>query len=112
VIMSQVIVSHAPARNSGVHTLVQYPSRRDDGTVVNHRVRRWVVDGQASVRMASTATVAAMDGFVLVGHRETAEAAIEQDALAAAAADCGAVSYLHQERLGPDVLSRIWRAVG
>ena len=84
--MSQVIVSQAPARNSGVRILVQFASRRDDGTVVNHRVRRWVVDGNARFRMASAAT--------------------------AAAADCGAVSYLHKERPGPDVLSRIWRAEG
>ncbi len=110
--MSQLIVSQAPARNGGVHTLVQYPSRRDDGTVANHRVRVWVVDGNARCRMASAAIVAAMDGFVLVGHRETGEAAIEQDTLPAAVADCGAVSYLHKERLGPDVLSRIWRAEG
>lgn len=154
--MSHVIMSHAPARNGGVHTLAQCASRGDDETVVNQRVRVWVVDDQASFRMASAATVDAMDGFVLVGQSETGESAIEElrdrdadlvlmdihmpgmggieaarqihnahpgvvvvlmstydvDALPAAAADCGAVSYLHKERLGPDVLSRIWHAVG
>ncbi|SCX33208.1 Response regulator receiver domain-containing protein [Mycolicibacterium fluoranthenivorans] len=32
--------------------------------------------------------------------------------LPAAAADCGAASYLHKERLSPDLLRRIWRAGG
>jgi two-component system, NarL family, invasion response regulator UvrY len=32
--------------------------------------------------------------------------------LPAAAACCGAVSYLHKERLSPDLLRRIWRAGG
>jgi two-component system, NarL family, invasion response regulator UvrY len=32
------------------------------------------------------------------------------DDLPAAAADCGAVSYLHKERLSPDLLRRIWLA--
>ncbi len=99
--MSHLIVSHAPARNSGVHTLVQYASRRDDGTVANHRVRVWVVDDQASFRMAGAATVAAVDGFVLAGQHETGERRSNR---------CAA--YLHEVRLGPDVLSRIWRAEG
>jgi two-component system, NarL family, invasion response regulator UvrY len=30
--------------------------------------------------------------------------------LPAAAANCGAVAYLHKERLSPDLLRRIWRA--
>ena len=30
--------------------------------------------------------------------------------LPAAAANCGAVSYLHKEHLSPDLLRRIWRA--
>jgi two-component system invasion response regulator UvrY len=29
--------------------------------------------------------------------------------LPAAAAQCGAVAYLHKERLSPEILSRIWR---
>ena len=29
--------------------------------------------------------------------------------LPAAASDCGAVAYLHKERLSPELLSRIWR---
>ena len=32
--------------------------------------------------------------------------------LPAAAANCGAASYLHKERLSPDLLRRIWRAGG
>ena len=32
--------------------------------------------------------------------------------LPATAADCGAASYLHKERLSPDLLRRIWRAGG
>ena len=32
--------------------------------------------------------------------------------LPAAAANCGAVSYLHKERLSPDLLRRIWRTGG
>lgn len=34
------------------------------------------------------------------------------DDLPTAAAHCGAVEYLHKERLSPDLLSRIWRAGG
>jgi DNA-binding NarL/FixJ family response regulator len=29
--------------------------------------------------------------------------------LPAAASDCGAVAYLHKERLSPDLLSRLWQ---
>jgi two-component system invasion response regulator UvrY len=32
--------------------------------------------------------------------------------VSAAAADCGAASYLHKQRLSPDLLRRIWRARG
>jgi two-component system, NarL family, invasion response regulator UvrY len=32
--------------------------------------------------------------------------------LPAAAAHCGAATYLHKERLSPDLLSRIWRVGG
>jgi DNA-binding NarL/FixJ family response regulator len=34
------------------------------------------------------------------------------DDLPSAASDCGAAAYLHKERLGPEVLSRIWQAAG
>jgi two-component system invasion response regulator UvrY len=34
------------------------------------------------------------------------------DDLPAAAAHCGAASYLHKERLSPDLLRRIWRSGG
>jgi DNA-binding NarL/FixJ family response regulator len=32
--------------------------------------------------------------------------------LPAAASSCGAAAYLHKERLSPELLSRLWRAVG
>jgi two-component system invasion response regulator UvrY len=142
--------------HSGVYTLVRCRSGRDDGTVVNHPVRVWVVDDQASFRMASAATLDVMDDFVMAGQCETGESALERlrgdgadivlmdihmpgmggieaarqihaehpevivvlmstydaDDLPAAAADCGAATYLHKERLCPDVLSRIWQTAG
>ena len=41
------------------------------------RVRVWVVDDQASFRLATAATVAAMDDFIIAGECETGECAIE-----------------------------------
>ncbi|AFM17122.1 response regulator containing a CheY-like receiver domain and an HTH DNA-binding domain [Mycolicibacterium chubuense NBB4] len=146
----------AAPRNGGVHTMVRCLWGRHHGTVADRRVRVWVVDDQASFRMAAAATLDAMDGFEIAGQCDSGEAAIEGlrhaaadmvlmdihmpgmggiDAaraisaqhpglvlvlmstydfadLPAAAADCGAASYLHKERLCPDVLSRIWRAAG
>jgi DNA-binding NarL/FixJ family response regulator len=45
--------------------------------VVDERVRVWVVDDQASFRLATAATLAAMDDFVMAGECETGESSIE-----------------------------------
>ena len=50
---------------------------RHDAKVTNERVRVWVVDDQASFRMATAATLAAMADFVMAGECETGETAIE-----------------------------------
>jgi two-component system invasion response regulator UvrY len=138
----------------GVCTMVRRKSARHDGTVVDERVRVWVVDDQATFRRATAATLDAMDDFVMAGECETGETAVELisdgdadivlmdihmpgiggieaarqirtartdlmvvlmstydvEDLPAAAANCGAVSYLHKEHLSPDLLRRIWRA--
>ncbi|KWX57060.1 response regulator [Mycobacterium sp. NAZ190054] len=136
-----------------MYTLVR-PCRGDhDGTVVHQQVRVWVVDDQASFRMASAATLEATDGFVLAGQSATGESALERlsdadadlvlmdihmpgiggieaarqlrarhphmivvlmstydaDELPATATDCGATTYLHKQRLCPEVLTDIWR---
>ena len=51
-------------------------SARHDAKVADE-VRVWVVDDQASFRLAPTAPLAAMDSFVMAGQRETGESAIE-----------------------------------
>jgi two-component system, NarL family, invasion response regulator UvrY len=48
-----------------------------DAKMADERVRVWVVDDQASFRMATVATVAAMDHFVMAGECENGESAIE-----------------------------------
>ena len=45
--------------------------------MADERVRVWVVDDQASFRLATAATLAAMDEFVMAGECETGESAIE-----------------------------------
>ena len=45
--------------------------------VRDERVQVWVVDDQASFRLATAATVAVMEGFVMAGECETGESAIE-----------------------------------
>jgi DNA-binding NarL/FixJ family response regulator len=45
--------------------------------VADERVRVWVVDDQASFRLATAATLAAMERFVMAGECETGESAIE-----------------------------------
>jgi len=40
-------------------------------------VQVWVVDDQASFRLATAATLAVMEGFVMAGECETGESAIE-----------------------------------
>ncbi|MGE2832675.1 response regulator [Mycobacterium sp. SMC-4] len=139
--------------NSGVYTLVRTPEIDHDGAVVSQQVRVWIVDDQASFRLASTATLDATTGFVLAGQSATGEAALERldgdgadlvlmdihmpgiggieaarrlharhphivivlmstydaDELPADAIDCGAATYLHKQRLSPEVLNHIWR---
>jgi two-component system, NarL family, invasion response regulator UvrY len=48
-----------------------------DAKMADERVRVWVVDDQASFRLATAATLAAMDDFVMAGECETGESAIE-----------------------------------
>ena len=48
-----------------------------DAKVTDKRVRVWVVDDQASFRMATAAALAAMEDFVMAGECETGESAIE-----------------------------------
>ena len=45
--------------------------------MVDERVRVWVVDDQASFRLATVATLAAMDDFMMAGECETGESSIE-----------------------------------
>ena len=45
--------------------------------MADERVRVWVVDDQASFRLATAATVAATEDFVMAGECETGESAIE-----------------------------------
>ena len=45
--------------------------------MTDKRVRVWVVDDQASFRMATAATLDVMDEFVMVGEYETGESAID-----------------------------------
>jgi two-component system, NarL family, invasion response regulator UvrY len=52
--------------------------------MADERVRVWVVDDQASFRMATAAAVATMDDFVMAGECGTGESAIEL------IRDCGA----------------------
>ena len=48
-----------------------------DAKVTDKRVRVWVVDDQASFRMATAAALAAMEDFVMAGECETGESALE-----------------------------------
>ena len=48
-----------------------------DVKMADDRVRVWVVDDQASFRLATAATLAAMEDFVMAGECETGESAIE-----------------------------------
>jgi two-component system, NarL family, invasion response regulator UvrY len=45
--------------------------------MAEERVRVWVVDDQASFRLATVAAVAATDGFAMAGDCESAESAME-----------------------------------
>jgi two-component system, NarL family, invasion response regulator UvrY len=48
-----------------------------DIKMADARVRVWVADDQASFRLATGATLAAMEEFVMAGECETGESAIE-----------------------------------
>ena len=48
-----------------------------DAKVVDEQVPVWVVDDQASFRLATAATLAATEDFVMAGECETGESAIE-----------------------------------
>jgi two-component system, NarL family, invasion response regulator UvrY len=50
---------------------------RNNSQVWDERVPVWVVDDQASFRLATAATVAATENFVMAGECETGESAIE-----------------------------------
>jgi two-component system, NarL family, invasion response regulator UvrY len=62
----------------GVYTMVCGKRAPHDAQMMtDERVPVWVVDDQASFRLATAATLAAMDDFVMVGECETGESAIE-----------------------------------
>jgi two-component system, NarL family, invasion response regulator UvrY len=61
----------------GVYIMVCGAAAAHDAKVTNERVRVWVVDDQASFRLATAAALAAMDDFVMAGECETGESAIE-----------------------------------
>ena len=48
-----------------------------DVKMADERVPVWVVDDQASFRLATVATLAAMDDFMMAGECETGESSIE-----------------------------------
>src|ERR1700734_2308547 len=50
---------------------------QDYPKVAEERVRVWVVDDQASFRLAAAAAVAATENFAIAGDCETGESAIE-----------------------------------
>ena len=56
---------------AGIELAPHYPK------VADERVRVWVVDDQASFRLATAATVAATEDFAMGGDCETGESAIE-----------------------------------
>jgi DNA-binding NarL/FixJ family response regulator len=60
-----------------VYTIVRNKNVPHHPEVADERVRVWVVDDQASFRLATAATVAATENFTMGGDCETGEAAIE-----------------------------------
>ena len=66
-----------PFNKCGVRTMVWGNSATHNAKVRDERVRVWVVDDQASFRLAAAATVAATEDFVMAGECETGESAIE-----------------------------------
>lgn len=60
-----------------MYTIVRDKNVPHHPEVADERVRVWVVDDQASFRLATAATVAATENFTMGGDCETGEAAIE-----------------------------------
>jgi two-component system, NarL family, invasion response regulator UvrY len=60
-----------------VYTIARDTSVPHHPEVADDRVRVWVVDDQASFRLATAAAVAATEDFALAGNCETGESAIE-----------------------------------
>ena len=61
----------------GVYTMVWAGKASHNAQVRDERVPVWVVDDQASFRLATAAAVAATEDFVMAGECETGESAIE-----------------------------------
>jgi two-component system, NarL family, invasion response regulator UvrY len=70
-------VGSSRLKKCGVYTIVRGKSATHNAQVRDERVRVWVVDDQASFRLATAATVAATEEFVMAGECETGESAIE-----------------------------------
>jgi len=64
-------------QESGVYTMVCGRRAPHNSQVREERVPVWVVEDQASFRLATAATVAATEDFVMAGECETGESAIE-----------------------------------
>ena len=60
-----------------MYTMVRGTRAPHNAQVRDERVRVWVVDDQASFRVATAATVAATKDFVMAGECDTGESAIE-----------------------------------
>ena len=60
-----------------MYTIVRHKSVSHHPEVADERVQVWVVDDQASFRLATAATVAATENFTMGGDCETGESAIE-----------------------------------
>jgi two-component system invasion response regulator UvrY len=60
-----------------VYTIVRDKSVPHYPKVADERVRVWVVDDQASFRLATAAAVAATEDFAMAGDCETGESAME-----------------------------------
>ena len=60
-----------------MYTLVCAELAQHYPMVVEELVRVWVVDDQASFRLAAAAAVAATENFAMAGNCETGESAIE-----------------------------------
>jgi DNA-binding NarL/FixJ family response regulator len=60
-----------------VYTIVRDTSVPHHPEMADERVHVWVVDDQASFRLATAAAVAATEDFAMAGNCETGESAIE-----------------------------------